>query len=334
MGSTESNTLQEQLFHKVRQRISNHLKLADEIADLLNVSVDSAYRRLRGETQLTIDEVSAICRQYGISFDSVSKAAENVVAFNYNPLFKSEANFEYYLSFILQMLEKVKSVNGEIIYAAEDVPVLRSLAHPSLAQFKIFYWLKSVLNDTTLPYDQFEHGILPEKYGIISEKIRNAYNEVKSIEIWTEETLYSTLKQIEFFWQSGRFKTRDDALKVWEDMRNVMLELKDAAEKESKQPLGESNSSFVLYDCEVLIGNNCIILKADDWCRTFISYNSMNSLSTEDENFNQEAIQWVHNLMKKSSMLSGIAEKQRFRFFRKMEEKIQHTLKVIQTDLF
>lgn len=325
-------SIQEALFNKVRAQMADHLKLADELGDLLNISVDSAYRRIRCETALSLEDIVAICNHYHLSFDSFLNPTVGSVTFNYNPLFSSEEDFERYLLNILGMLEKMAVSGGEITYAAEDVPVIRSLSYPNLAQFKIYYWLKSVLNDTSIVHEQFELGLLPEKYNQICENIRNTYNKVNSIEIWTEETLYSTLKQIEFYWQTGMFKDQKDAVKVWDDMNQVVKDLKYAAEHESKNPNDPNGASFKLYDCEVLVGNNCIILKAGEWQRTFISYNSMNSLNTEDKAFNQEAVQWMQNLMRKSAKLSGIGEKQRFRFFKKMEAKLQHTLDVISKD--
>lgn len=324
--------IQEALFNKVKLQMSDHLKLADELADLLDISVDSAYRRIRCETSLSLEDIVAICNQYNLSFDSFLNPKVGSVTFSYNPLFSSEEDFERYLLNILGMIEKMAAVGGEITYAAEDVPVIRSLSYPNLAQFKIYYWLKSVLNDTSITHNQFELGLLPEKYNVICEKIRTTYNKVNSIEIWTEETLYSTLKQIEFYWQTGMFKEQSEAIKVWDDMNQVVKDLKYAAENESKNPNDPKGASFKLYDCEVLVGNNCIILRAGEWQRTFISYNSMNSLNTEDKAFNQEAVQWMQNLMRKSAKLSGIGERQRYRFFKKMEEKLQVTLNVLNND--
>jgi hypothetical protein len=327
-------TLQEALLAKLKSHLSDHLKLADELGDLLDISTDSAYRRLRGETSLSIDEVAIICSKYRISFDSLLNDKPGIATFHYNPLFAGEMNFESYLLLILGMLQKMQQSKGEIIYAAEDVPVIRSLSYPRLAQFKIYYWLKSVLNDNTITQNQFELGILPEKYNAICDQIRIAYNQVSSVEIWTEETLYSTLKQIEFFWQTGKFKSKDDAMSVWEDMCLVVNDLKMAAENETKDPDMQNGTTFKLYDCEVLVGNNCIILQAGSWKRTFISYNSMNSLNTEDEAFNDEASQWMQNLIKKSSLMSGVGEKHRFRFFKLMSDRLQHTLDVLNSDPF
>ena len=63
-------TIQEDFFRQIKQKLPSHLSMADEIATLLNISQDSAYRRIRGEKPLTIDEIQLLAVNYSISLDS------------------------------------------------------------------------------------------------------------------------------------------------------------------------------------------------------------------------------------------------------------------------
>ncbi len=44
--------LQKELFISIKNALPFHISLVDTIADLLNISYDSVYRRIRGETHL------------------------------------------------------------------------------------------------------------------------------------------------------------------------------------------------------------------------------------------------------------------------------------------
>ena len=55
---------------KERKKTKN---FAQELSQLLGVNVDAAYRRLRGVTQLTFDEINKMCKHYSVSFDSIIK---------------------------------------------------------------------------------------------------------------------------------------------------------------------------------------------------------------------------------------------------------------------
>ena len=45
----DTSAIQQELFHVIRSHIPEHVSAAEEIANVLQVSVDSVYRRMRGE---------------------------------------------------------------------------------------------------------------------------------------------------------------------------------------------------------------------------------------------------------------------------------------------
>jgi hypothetical protein len=55
---------------------------------------------------------------------------------------------------------------------------------------------------------------------------------------------------------------------------------------------------------------------------SYISFNTLNSLTTSNPEFCGEIEHWLKNLEKKSTLISGVAEKQRYRFFNKMYKHV------------
>lgn len=49
--------LQKELFVSIKNALPSHICLVDSIADLLKISYDSVYRRIRGEKPLEFDEI-------------------------------------------------------------------------------------------------------------------------------------------------------------------------------------------------------------------------------------------------------------------------------------
>jgi hypothetical protein len=324
------NSIQEKLIDLVKHSIPDHLRLADELADLLNISSDSAYRRIRGETAFSIDEVAVICGKFNLSFDTlIASDSGGMVSFTYNGLYHRENGFARYLENIKGFVNMVEKHNGMITYACEDVPVFRNLSKPLLAQFKMFYWLKAVINDASLQNKKFQNGVLPDSYSILAQEAYNAYSRVSSIEIWTEETLNSSLRQLEYFWESGQVEKQEDAIAICEEWLEMIHQLAADAETETKQS-GIPGLTFKLYNCDVLIGSNCIIVDAGPVRRTFISYNTMNSVNTGDPKFNEESGYWMQNLIRKSTMISGMGEKQRYKFFKLLEASVHRTIEKIK----
>ena len=63
--------VQQVFFNHIRSILPHHLSIVDEVASLLDISNDSAYRRMRGDKPLTFEEVQKLCVHFNISLDSI-----------------------------------------------------------------------------------------------------------------------------------------------------------------------------------------------------------------------------------------------------------------------
>lgn len=166
------NSVQDKLIENIKAAIPDHLKLADEIADLMNISLDSAYRRIRGDTAFDIDEIGTICQHFNISFDTLLATQKGgVVTFSYNTLYDVEDGFDRYLEHIKSLAKTVEKNKGCITYAAEDVPIFRIFSQPMLGEFKLFCWLKTVINHESLQNRKYHPGILTSNQCRLMEEI-------------------------------------------------------------------------------------------------------------------------------------------------------------------
>lgn len=59
--------IQLQFFEKLRQLDAENTSQVNDIADILEISTHAAYRRMRGESILGMDEMVKLCRYYKIS---------------------------------------------------------------------------------------------------------------------------------------------------------------------------------------------------------------------------------------------------------------------------
>lgn len=314
--------VQEIFIKKLRETVSPNVSLSEELADLLKISSDSAYRRLRNETEFTLKEVHAIARHFNISIDSLFAFRNDFVTCNYIKLTDSADNFEKYLGSLAAQLKSLKQLaNRQIVYAAEEVPIFHSLGTDPLRAFKLFYWQRSVLNVPEYQNKKYAPDIVPQKLMQLAGEIHDTYKQVPSVEIWTDNTILTTVKQIEFYFESGAFKNKEDALLVLAQLDKMIDGLSEYSEKQSKIK-GAPEENYKLYNSDLVIGTNCIHIRTDHFNSAYISFNTLNSLTTTNQVFCEEIEHWMKNLMKKSTLISGSAEKQRFRFFSNMRRHI------------
>jgi len=309
--------VQEQFIARLRQAMPPGIGLAEELADLLEVSTDSAYRRIRGETELTIEEIYKVARKYNISIDEVFGSQSDTVTFAYTKLTDSVASFETYLNRIISSLRAIsKYGNGYISYVAEEMPMFYSFYTKKLTEFKLFYWQRSVLNVPDYQKVKFSWGLLPEKLVNYAHDAFAEYLRIPGTEVWSDETVFTGLRQIKFYYESGII-SKDQALELLIDYRAV-LELIQKNAENGRKNISDQNETYRLYSSEVMLGTNCIYIKMGEARYSYISFNTMNSLTTSNPEFCEETEHWIKNLERKSTLISGVAEKQRYQFFSKM----------------
>jgi hypothetical protein len=304
----------------LKKSVPHHVKLAEEMSQLLEISADSAYRRIRCETDITLNEALSLCRHFDISLDSLSPSNPNSVMFRVNNLTVEMDSFTGYLDQLCEDLEWITRFdNGEVIYAAEDIPVFYNFYFPQLAIFKMFYWTKSIQNVTELQGKKIEELVLPESWGPKVNRIGELFLKLNSIDLWSEDTIKSVINQVKFYWEAGFFGERETALAVVDQLANLVEMVQKQSETGKKMQFSKgqyTNSNYTLYVSDLMIGNNCVFLKAQDKMASYIGFHSFNYMRTTDVFFNTQSEIWARNLIAKSTLISSVAEKARNQFFK------------------
>ncbi|MBC7383909.1 MAG: hypothetical protein H7296_13140 [Bacteroidia bacterium] len=322
----KSKIIQEHFIQRVKTTVSPNVSFVDELADLLRISTDSAYRRIRCETLFNIEEITLICKHFRVSFDPDIQHMSNKVTFDYLKLDDKKENFKLWLMYLASDVKKIgSSPNNQIIFAADDVPVWHHFNNEHLTAFKLFYWLKSILNAPE--YSELLFNVNHIDMAMINSatEILKNYDQINSTEIWTEDTINSTLKQVEYFWESGYFENKPDALHICDLLIEELNIIFKKASKSSKLiSQGQSEKeNFKLYKSEVMIGNNSILANIGSTKLAYVSNNTFNMMSTTSADFVHENELWINNLLRKSTLISGFAEKQRNQFFKVLRDKVE-----------
>ena len=319
---------------KLEDLIPSNISLANELTDLLGISTDSAYRRLRGKTSLTFDEIIKICLNYKISFDSFMSLESGNVTFNYTLMDEKEASFENYLLSLRKDMKIISAAKQrQVVYACEDITLFHQFHFPLISSFKMFYWMKSIMNIPALQGQKFDFSLVSPEFIKLGEEIYGYYCNIPSIEIWTDTTIQSTIKQIAYYWSSGIFQNENDAIGVCESLRQELLYIQEQAELGCKY-LGnqrnlENNNNFVLYFSDIEITTNCVLVKVGETKSVYLGHLSFNTMSTSDKVYCDETEMWLNNLIKKSIPISGVSEKHRYQFFKKSNSQIDELIGII-----
>ncbi|RLD19146.1 MAG: hypothetical protein DRI71_12325, partial [Bacteroidetes bacterium] len=184
--------LQSSILDTIKSLLDPSMSLADELADCLSVSKDSAYRRIRGETLFDISDLEKLTKKYNLSLDSFFGLKKSTVTFNVQSINLTDFTFIDYFKDIEKNLSIIQAISPKhIFYSARDIPIFHYFQDHELTSFKLFIWLKYYLHHPALHNLNFDSKKLPdllERFDELSRRIWDLYLKIPSTEIWTYET--------------------------------------------------------------------------------------------------------------------------------------------------
>ncbi len=327
----EGHNVQKRFFQELKTKLPSNLSMANVVADELNVSIDSAYRRIRGESDLSLHEFDLLASKFDISTESVLTKNHHDVLFSYRNINQGHFDFGNYFQSLIEEIRSLEQYGlKEIIYAAPDLPMFYYFLFPKLAAFKLYFWRRNVFDYTKTDEKLYKFANIPEEELSRSLKMAKAYLKMPTTEIWSEETLNSTLRQVNFYSEMGLFESRQEIVDILDDMRKVIDHVHKQAELGMKFIPGSvpmmdnrnDSTNFKIYHNEVTLSENVVIVKLDHFNVVHLGHNVLNILTTSNSQFCDDSIFFVEKVIKNSNLISVSAEKERNRFFNILSRKI------------
>ena len=309
--------IQPLLLDAVKTKTNPHLSYVEELASLLDISRDSVYRRIRGETELTISETLKICEHYHISLHELNQEKSNLFSFSFQMMDREHYTLYDWLKSVLGHLEFIHNYTGEseLIYYTKDLPVFYYFNYPNLARFKFYFWMKTILHYPEYERSKYNFELVSKELIQTGTRIWEKYCSVPSTEIWGEETITVTFKQIEYYMECGYFEDRADAMIIMDEFEQLIKDSRDYMIAGKKPHAG---AALQIYKNDILIGDNSILFKLDDKRLAFLPLGNLSILRTTNEVFNEHLDTLFTNIIKRSIRISTTGEKERNKYFNKI----------------
>ena len=322
-----TTSAQDFLFKRIKEMLPSDESMVDIISEVLHVSSDSAYRRIRGETPILLDEAHLLCQHFHFSIDNLFNLKPGAVLFQSTRINNQQYSYEKYISDLLDLIRHINSYKQkDIIYLTKDVPIIHNFYFSPLIAFRYFFWMKSILQHPDFDNKGFTMNCISPEIESLSKELAKEYIKVPSVEIWNTECINSTISQIEFCRDSGFFSSVADVKIIYEALEETILHIKAQAEAGKKfMPKEESMSktgNFQFFYNRVILGDNTILINTDGTRSAFLNYDVLNYMSTRDETFCSQCYEDISRLMRKSTLISQTSEKQRNIFFNILFSKI------------
>lgn len=321
--------LQSVLFDQIRNIFGDNILLVNKVSEVLSISSDAAYRRMRGEKKLDIGEVYILCKQFNIALDTFFNFQEHQVSFEYNPfIIQKPDECQHYLKIMLKNLKNIRAQDGsKLLYLVADVPILRLVNNYDLAIFKLFTWANSICNYDK-NYSTFLSQINSKYISHYFNEIKQQYVQIPSIEIWNANSFDSILRLITFYHETGYFEDIKIPYQLCNQLKKIVDELEFQVENGKKDDNNSASVNFYISD--VALENNYLLITNNNNYLCYIQLFSINGMKTYNPNFCKFTEKWINNIIKKSTLISGSAQKSRYLFFKTIRQKVDQTLKIFE----
>ncbi|MDR7131964.1 hypothetical protein J2X69_004330 [Algoriphagus sp. 4150] len=325
------NKSQAAFFQTLKLSLPIYTSLVDEIAEILQISIDSAYRRIRGEKLLDFSELEILCNRFNTSVDTFFNLHSNSILFQGNQNDYQENSFMKWMEDVYAQLNLVNSFSRKHIYwLVKDMPPFHHYYHKELAAFKFFFWRKSILFNDSLKNTKFSiRDNSYDQFAEITEKILKAYHKIPTTEIWNIEGINITLRQIELYHEMGVMTSTEDTIFLYNCMLEVIDNLEKMAERGKKILPGQldvEGADYNFFVNEFIIGDNTFFATMDERKVTYLNHSVIYFHGTSDPSFNDAMFKNLENLIKKSTQISRVGEKERKQFFNKLRKKVVERL--------
>ena len=315
---------QQAFIEQCKEKVSDG-NFANDLASLIGGNVDAAYRRIRGATALTYHEIEKMCVHYNVSFDSVINYQGRLVPFQFNAMFKDGFSIETYLQQISGQLKALATTDdSKFVITAMDLPYFRQFGFKGLSRFKLFFWQRSVLHLPGFKSQKFDITEDTNVYDELTKRIFEDYYQVDSTEIWTPESIDSSIEQIEYYIDAGMFANAAIPVMLCDELSELLQNVEKEAElgrKLIQTKEGTKSARFEMYQSDIFLSNNSIQAYSDGRIYTYVSFNSFNSLMSFSPSFSNECHEWIEQIRTKSILLSEVSEKLRYQYFLGLQKK-------------
>jgi len=326
--------MQEQFISFLKSKTKDTSSFVDEIASVLDIGYDAAYRRINLKTSLSLEETVKLARHYKISLNKLFEVGDTdsiLTEISQKP--NNEQALEFWFKQTLNNaipLTKIK--NAEIIWSGKDISLFRSLTDSHLTRYKMYVWLKDLnveMAKSKITFDEWMKTI-PESLLQSAIDLGNIYKHINITELWNDNTINGTLQQVLYYFEAG-LVSKDIALRICDDLHEVVNNIEKETIQQSINDL-ENEKFFHLYKHDLHTLTNTVMLVTPYQKAFFTPFTVLSYFKIEHKDTCDMMHEFLQKQMSNSKLLATSGERDRTIFFKTIHQKISISKERINLD--
>lgn len=323
---TEQEINQQKLFKYLGEKYGDSRVIVNELQDILHIKKGAAYKRMSGETALTLTELIQISEHFRVSLDTIFQKNR---FFSFRHPFKqqdeeSPAKFLEQFNKILNPLKYDKGNKKHLYYLTNEIPIFYYLMHKYIFSFLMNVWAHLHWDTHKLSIDQ--SNIYDKQAEIFREEIVNNYYSNQVTEIWNSNMMNNLYQQVIFCITIRAFKEASFIDRLIEDIQSLLNHLRTISVEGIKSVKGAKleGSELKIYLNDFGTYLNMVLLESQNFNSTFIGYDFPQFIMSDHIEFTNFSKEWIQKIMKRSVLISSEGYQYRELFFIKMENDFEY----------
>lgn len=305
------NKLKEVLIKRILENIPTNVKSVNYISDILDLGRESAYRRLNGQIDFTLDEIVKLSTDLKFSLNEIhSEYDNNLAAFETfeKRLVSPEQSFVVMLqTFYDRMVNVFEAKERYTDMAMNRILGTLALQHPHLFKFVYYKWIHQ-FDKVPLNY-YFSDLELTSELSELAEKGAYYQRRLDKTMVVDENILRNTIGEIKYYQDRGLI--RDDEVALIKDDLVLLVERLEPVLSTGKSIYG---TNWEIYLCSINVCSNVSCLNFDDQVSSSFWIHSDAAISTSDRQVYKLQKEWIDSLKKYSALITRSNQKMQAEF--------------------
>jgi len=252
--------LNNRLIDTVLSNVPKNVKPVSLLSNLLDMSRESAYRRIRGDIPFTVEEIADLSLEMGFSIDGIVGLGDRERVF-FDFSVKSDDSDITFIS-MLQRLERLYQCIGQANHC-ESILALNSLSPTFFLHFNHlfkFIYFKWLQQDSSISSDiLFSEIKVPEEINNLRKKISNNMKVVSNRIIILDPNIFLNLIHDIVYFNQRKLINNEDMVSI----KAEISELIDIFEKMAKSGI-MYNTNVSLYISSLSINTSTVYVNIND----------------------------------------------------------------------
>ena len=311
--------LNRKLVTTILKNISENKKPVAYLVNSLNISRESAYRRMRGDIPFTLEELAILASDLEFSIDVIfEQEKQNRSFYDYSRAENDSSDFfVLVLKKYSELLEKISFAKRlESIMAFNSFPPPFFVSFSNLFKFSYYKWLyqdKEISRNVS-----YTDLVLPDAAFVFQRKMRgNIVQGKNAILILDTNIFLNLIKEVQYFY-NRKLLTTEELVLIKEDIVRMVEQY-----EESTQTGNFGSSKMQLYLSSLCVSSNTVYFNFDEKIEPLFWLFSINPVVIQNAGFVSMQMKWLSSLKRQSALITQSNEIMQAEFFYKQREYIK-----------